>query len=203
MERAAGAAAMAEALKQLDMAALMGGPALRPVLDAAIAQVQTKLRAIGGTGVSTDAKPASRSDSRQPRGDGNGAESTDAAASAAEAPQQSHPAKRRRIDDPRRVSQRTGTDAVVNGRLAEAAAEVPHHQGILGYAREGAERARVEHGSGAARERPEDLWPSGAAFSAAPPPDSLSGRAIATVELPSLERREDVDASVLLSKLLT
>ena len=176
---------MRDALKQLDMAALMGGPALRPALTAAITQVQTRLRTATKSRAAADAQPDSLSKPRQAADDVNDAHSTGERGSAAEQ-QHSHPAKRRRVDD---VSQSKRSETPADGPLSAAEATPPQHRRAA-RGKGGSEQPRAGYDDGAARDHPSDVWPSGAAFTAAPPPDSLSGEAIRTAELPSLERRE-------------
>ena len=189
MQPAVGAAAMQDALKHLDMAALMGGPALRPALDAAVAQVQTMMRAVSNTGAAAKAQVDFNFDSQQPADGVTTAQGTADTGSAACAQQQSPPAKRQRTDHALDVSQPPGIEACANGRMAEDAG-LPHHRRPPCVDSNRTERRRAECYTDAVSEQAADMWPSGPAFMAVPPAGSLRGEAIATAELPSLERQE-------------
>jgi len=174
--------ALQEALKHLDMAALMGGPALRPALDAAISRVQRGMQAAAAIAANSSASantPASGADGRSER---------DRSAHHSEQARLKLPAsKRQRTDGMAPDDERpqgAGAMDFSGSASAEGLSAVPecHHPdgGVTGVAADAVD--------GAARTALEDAWPSGSLFTAAPPSGSLCGDSISAVELPSLER---------------
>ena len=171
-----------EALKHLDMAALMGGPALRPALDAAIACVQRKMQAISSVPAADSASAHTAAVSAINRCDCT----RDAELSTEAQPEE--PAAKRPRTEREAVAGESLPGAGTYGSSGRSSAEgqpaaPAHHHVDSDVANVAAEV--VED---AARIAIEDAWPSGDPFTAAPPPGSLCGEPIPMVELPSLER---------------
>ena len=168
--------AFQEALKHLDMAALMGGPALRASLDAAIARVQRGMQAEAA---------GSRSDAANKRA----ADHAWRSPPFAEEPLLEPPAKRQRTEGVGHASQ--PLDAV-------RSQSSPHEPSVKGQSvplprwhldRSAAgEAPAADADTDAAPGLSEDAWPGDSPFTAAPPPGSLLDEPAPSVELPSLER---------------
>ena len=178
--------ALQEALKHLDMAALMGGPALRPSLDVAITRVQRGMRAAAvvaaGNSPHTDTKRTTAY-VRQSQNDD--------AAGGSRAQMHQSPAKRQRTEASAVTSQllgRADVDSLADDCDAAEHVEQPALP-LRDHAERGATADDANAGADgvAAPELSEDAWPTGAPFTAAPPPGFCDGKPIPNVELPALE----------------
>ena len=174
--------ALQEALKHLDMAALMGGPALRPALDAAIARVQRGMQAAAAK-VRSEAAMQRAADYAQRSGPNEVSCST-------EAQLREPPGKRQRTEGVDGANQPPDNGVRRQSSPLEPCGEgepVPRprqrvERGVAG------EQRSVDAAINPVSQLSEDTWPSGSLFMAAPPPGSLHGEPIPAVELPSLER---------------
>ena len=183
-EGSALARARQEALKHLDMAALMGGPALRPALDVAIGRVQRDMRAAAGIAAGRTASPHEQRPGCETHAGPSGPDEV-GSATAPDMVQAS--AKRQRTQGVTTASQ-LFQDATVNSPREKPPVEGQLTPPRLRHAGAHVAEPIAEPGKDAACVVTEDAWPNYSAFTASPPPGSLRSEPISTVELPSLER---------------